>query len=75
MNHIHYSYPLYNKEKRIESNKSPSTERRHPLTFYKNLDYLKEFLSYVRSKNIKGEYLIYELFNFKGKKKKVKKKE
>ena len=54
MNHIHYSYPLYNKEKRIESNKSPSTERRHPLTFYKNLDYLKEFLSNVRSNNIKG---------------------
>ena len=64
------SYPLYNKEKAIGQNKCPSNVRRHPLTFYENLDYLEEFFSYARSNNIKDADLVYELFTFKDKKKK-----
>ena len=64
------SYPLYNKEKAIGQNKCPSNVRRHPLTFYENLDYLEEFFSYARSNNIKDGDLVYELFTFKDKKKK-----
>ena len=57
-------YPIYNGAKLKEPTRYPVIGNRHPLSFYENINWLDNFLSYARKNNIQEENILKEFFAY-----------
>lgn len=62
-------YPIYNGAKLKEPIRYPVIGNRHPLSFYENINWLDNFLSYARKNNIQEENILKEFFAHKNQEK------